>query len=86
MPDIFYLETPEGTEECKIITSLYSEKRKKHYLIYQPVKKTNDDIFVSSYDPDSEEDYDLIDVRDEEELEEVAKLLEEFYDEVNTNE
>ncbi|MBR1679406.1 MAG: DUF1292 domain-containing protein [Bacilli bacterium] len=84
MPEKFYLDTDEGSEECKIITSLYSEKRKKHYLIYQPVEKKTEEIYVSIYDPDSdEEDYELIDVVDEDELEEVASLLEEFYDEVN---
>ena len=83
MPEKFFLDTQEGSEECRIITSLYSEKRKKHYLIYQPVEKKTEDIYVSEYNPDSEEEeYDLIEVVDEEELEEVAKLLEEFYDEV----
>ena len=83
MPEKFFLDTEDGSIECKIITSLYSEKRKKHYLIYQPEEQTNDDIFVSSYDPDiDDEEYDLNDVNDEEEIEEVARLLEEFYDEV----
>ena len=83
MPEKFFLDTEEGSEECKIITSLYSEKRKKHYLIYQPVEKKTEDIFVSEYNPDSdEEEYNLIEVVDEEELDEVAQLLEEFYDEV----
>ena len=86
MPEKFFLDTENGSEECRIITSLYSEKRKKHYLIYQPIDKPTDDIFVSSFDPDSEEDeYDLLDVSDDEELEEVAQLLEEFYDEVDLN-
>ena len=83
MPENFFLDTEEGTQECKIITSLYSETRKKHYLIYQPIEAVNDDIYVSAYDPDSEEDeYELEDVKDEEEIEEVASLLEAFYDEV----
>ena len=86
MPEKFFLDTEEGSEECKIITSLYSSKRKKHYLIYQPVEKKTEDIFVSEYDPDSEdEEYDLIEVVDEEELDEVAQLLEEFYDEVENH-
>lgn len=78
MPDKFTLETEEGTQECRIITSLYSETRNKHYLIYEDANKESDDVFVSSYDPDMDDDYELNDVSDNQELEEVAKLLEMF--------
>lgn len=78
MPDKFTLETEEGTQECRIITSLYSETRNKHYLIYEDINNTSEDVFVSSYDPDMDDDYELNDVSDSQELEEVAKLLELF--------
>ena len=39
----------------------------------------SEDIFVSIYDPDSDEDdYELLDVTNDTELDEVAKLLEEY--------
>ena len=47
--------------------------------MYEYVDNSNDDIYVSEYDPDSEEDdYILNDVSDPQELEEVSKLFEEF--------
>jgi len=81
MPEKFILDTDTGSEECRIITSLYSETRKKHYLIYEYVNQLSDDIYVSSYDPDCDEDYELCDVTDEEEINEVAALLEEYLQE-----
>ncbi len=79
MPEKFILDTDEGSFECRILTSLYHEERKKHYLVYEYVDNSNDDIYVSEYDPDSEEDdYILNDVSDPQELEEVSKLFEEF--------
>ena len=79
MPEKFILDTDEGSFECRILTSLYQEKKKKHYLVYEYVDNSNDDIYVSEYDPDSEEDdYILNDVSDPQELEEVSKLFEEF--------
>ena len=79
MPEKFILDTDEGSFECRILTSLYHEGRKKHYLVYEYVDNSNDDIYVSEYDPDSEEDdYILNDVSDPQELEEVSKLVEEF--------
>lgn len=83
MPENFFLDTDEGSEECRIITSLYSKTRQKHYLIYQPLNHETEEFYVSTYNPDLDEDeYDLKSVTEEEELEEVAKLLQEFYDEV----
>lgn len=79
MPEKFTLETDEGTRECRIITSLYSENRDRHYLIYEYTDMPSEDIFVSIYDPDSDEDdYELLDVTDDTELDEVARLLEEY--------
>ena len=43
MEDTFFLDTTEGSIECRVITNLYSEKRKKHYLVYEYV----DDLFYS---------------------------------------
>ena len=54
MEDTFFLDTNEGSIECRVITNLYSEKRKKHYLVYEYVDEKNDDLYVSSYDPEDE--------------------------------
>ncbi len=75
--ETFFLDAEEGSKECKIITSMYSETRKKYYLIYEYVENKEEEIFVSSYEP-NEEDGTLNDITDEKELEEITKFLEEF--------
>lgn len=75
--DRFYLDTEEGIVECQIITKIYSEERKKHYLIYEYVENESQDIYVSSYNPEDKEG-NLNDVTNEQELEEITKFLEEF--------
>lgn len=75
MNNIFDLETPTGSKECRIITSLYSETRDKHYLVYEYVDGSDDALFVSSYNPASEE-CELDDIKDEQELKEIEELLE----------
>lgn len=75
--ETFYLETEEGSKECKIITSMYSETRKKYYLIYEYVESDTEEIYVSSYEPDKEDGI-LKDIEDEQELQEITKFLEEF--------
>ena len=80
MNNTFFLDTDEGSIECKIITSLYSEKYKQFYLVYEETDKIDGDVFVSKYDPKDEEN-NLFDVS-EKELKEVMTLLEdEFADE-----
>lgn len=75
--DRFYLDTEEGSIECQIITNIYSEERKKHYLIYEYVENESQYIYVSSYNPEDKEG-NLNDVTNEQELEEITKFLEEF--------
>ncbi len=77
MPEEFYIDTEDGSKKCRIITSLYSEKRKHHYLIYEYIDEPSENIFVSIYNPDSETDNELEDVLGEE-LEEVKVLLDDF--------
>ncbi len=74
--ETFTLETEEGEQTCRVITSMYAEDRKKYYLIYEYVPE-NGDIYVSSFDPDDEEG-NLMNVTDEKELESIAKFLKEF--------
>lgn len=76
----FYLDTDEGTITCQIIADLYSEKYNKNYLVYEQVDNKSDELYVSSYQPDGKTD-ELKDVSDANEIEEVAKLLEEYYGE-----
>lgn len=78
MPETFFLDTENGSQECRIITSLYSETRKKHYLIYEYIDGPQEEIYVSSYNPDDEEDDRLEDVTNEEEMQEIEALLEEY--------
>ncbi len=75
--DKFFLDTEGKSIECQIITSLYDEKRKKHYIIYEYVNSPTDEVFVSSFDPEDKEGL-LHDIIDEEELEEIKKFLEEY--------
>lgn len=75
--DRFYLDTEEGSIECQIITNIYSEERKKHYLIYEYVENESQYIYISSYNPEDKEG-NLNDVTNEQELEEITKFLEEF--------
>lgn len=81
MPDSFYLDTDNGSHECRIIASLYSNKRKKHYLVYEYVNGPQEDIYVSSYNPDDTEDDCLMDITDENEMMEIEKLLNEYMEE-----
>lgn len=72
----FVLESDEGNIECRMITTLYSEEYQKNYLIYE--YQVNDgNIYVSSYDPNSE-DPSLNDVTDQKELACVSNLLSEY--------
>ena len=75
MNDTFFLDTDTGSVECQVITSLYSEKTKKCYLVYEYVNDESDEMYVSAYDP-ADESNTLNDVSSEE-LEEVANLLNE---------
>ena len=77
MQDTFYLETDEGTVECAVITTLFDEERKKNYVVYEYVNTKSEDIYVSSYDLD-DETHTLEDVS-EEEIKEIAALLESDY-------
>ena len=77
MEDTFFLDTDNGSIECRVITNLFSEKTKKHYLVYEYVN-SDDNLYVSSYDPDDESNT-LNDV-DEDELKEVIKLFEDMVD------
>ncbi len=78
MKDTFFLDTEDGSQECRIITSLYSEDTNTHYLIYEAVDNSLGEIFVSSYDPNDETNT-LYDVT-EEQLKEVEELLGEDFD------
>lgn len=74
--ETFILDTDTGSEECRIITTMFSETRKKYYVIYEYVENPSD-IFVSSYDPTDEEGI-LEDVTAEDELKEIIEFLEEY--------
>ena len=51
MPETFFLDTENGSQECRIITSLYSETRKKHYLIYEYIDGPQEETYISSCGP-----------------------------------
>jgi len=79
LEETFFLDTENGSRECQIITSMYSETRKKYYLIYEYVDSDTDEVFVSSYEPNDEEGT-LNDVTDEGALEEIAEFLKDYED------
>ena len=74
--DTFFLDEENKSEECKIITVIYKEETKKHYLIYEYTNNLSGDIFVSTFDPTDEEGT-LQDVT-EEELKSIAEDLSEY--------
>ena len=74
--DTFYLDEDGQSILCHIITTMFSEKRKKYYVIYE-AENNADEIYVSSYNP-TDEDGELLDVTDEKELAEIQKFLEEY--------
>ncbi len=76
--DTFYLDEDGKTITCHIITTMFSEIRKKHYVIYE-TDENNDEIYVSSFDPTGEEG-ELFDIVDEEELNEIKNFLEDYGD------
>ena len=75
--ETFFLDTEVGSRECQVITSVYSESRKKYYLIYEYIDNKSDEVFVSSYVPDDESGT-LNDITDENELAEIADFLKDF--------
>ncbi len=74
--ETFTLESDGEEHTCRVITSLYAEDRKVYYLVYEYVP-ANDEIYVSSFDPDDETG-ELRDVTDEVELREIANYLKEY--------
>jgi len=74
--DTFFIDTEEESVLCRVITTMYQEKRKKYYVIYEYVD-SNEEVYVSSYDPNGEDDL-LKDIEDEEELKEIISFFEEF--------
>lgn len=75
--ETFFLDTESGSKECQVITSIYSETRKKYYLIYEYVEEESEEVFVSSYEPNDESGT-LNDVTDERELAEIADFLKDY--------
>lgn len=73
--ETFYLDEDGQSILCHI-TTMFSEERKKYYVIYE-AENNEDEIYVSSYNP-TDEDGELLDVTDEEELAEIRKFLEEY--------
>ncbi len=78
--DLFVVESSDGAKECKLITSMYSEERKKYYVIYAPVDN-DEEIYVSSFLPNDDKG-NLEAVEDEKELAEIAQFLEEYGSEI----
>ena len=74
--ETFYLDEDGQSVLCHIITTMFSETRKKYDVIYE-AEKNADEIYVSSYNP-TDEDGELLDVTDEKELAEIQKFLEEY--------
>ena len=70
--ETFILDTDTGSEECRIITTMFSETRKKYYVIYEYVENPSD-IFVST-----DEEGLLEDIKEEDELKEIIDFLEEY--------
>ena len=73
MSDVFYLDTDEGSVVCHVMTTLYSEVYKHHYLVYE-MESVKDEIFVSIFNREDGIN-ELLDVEGKE-LEYVIAMLE----------
>lgn len=76
--ETFILETEEGSVECEVLYKLYSKEYQKHYIIYtdHTIDEEGDiNIFISSYNPESTT-YELNDITDKKELNNITKQLE----------
>ena len=83
----FMLDTEDGSIECKIIMTLSLEEYKKNYLIYTDNSLDENqelNIFISSYDPQNQEQ--LNDITDEQELEKVSNYIDQIWKEEKANE
>ncbi|MCI8467656.1 MAG: DUF1292 domain-containing protein [Bacilli bacterium] len=81
--DIFILETENGPITCEIIENLYINEYQKNYVIYTDHTKDENNelnLYISSYDPQSEK-HELEDIKDSEELEKVANIIDEMWSE-----
>ncbi len=83
----FMLDTEDGSIECEIIMTLSLEEYKKNYLIYTDNSLDENqelNIFISSYDPQNQEQ--LNDITDEQELEKVSNYIDQIWKEEKANE
>ena len=81
--DIFILETENGPITCEIIENLYIIEYQKNYVVYTDHTKDENNelnLYISSYDPQSEK-HELEDIKDSEELEKVANIIDEMWSE-----
>ncbi len=81
--DIFILETENGPITCEIIENLYINEYQKNYVVYTDHTKDENNelnLYISSYDPQSEK-HELEDIKDSEELEKVANIIDEMWSE-----
>ena len=81
--DIFILETENGPITCEIIENLYINEYQKNYVVYTDHTKDENNelnLYISSYDPQSEK-HKLEDIKDSEELEKVANIIDEMWSE-----
>ena len=81
--DIFIVETENGPITCEIIENLYINEYQKNYVIYTDHTKDENNelnLYISSYDPQSEK-HELEDIKDSEELEKVANIIDEMWSE-----
>lgn len=78
--ETFILETENGCISCEVILRFYFEKYQKNYIVYTEHSKNEDqeeNIFVSSYQPD-DESHTLEDIKNPEELQDIVTQLEKW--------
>lgn len=81
--ETFQLETETGTIECEAILKFYLEEYKKSYIVY--TDHTTDEegeeiLYISSYSTENNS-IELVDIKDEKELENIIKQLENYWEE-----
>lgn len=81
--ETFILDTENGQIECNVLLRFQMEENKKNYLVY--TDNTVDEegelnIFIASYEQ-NDDSGELKDIEDQQELEKITKILEEYWEE-----
>lgn len=82
MDDILIVTDEQGNElECIIIMTFESEEFGKSYVVYQLKDDETGEYFAASFDPEDDDEGQLLPIETDEEWDLVEEVLENFLDE-----